>query len=402
MNVTILLESRFDRTPDGAVWTRTTFSYTAWSRYLDVFDEVRVVARVRDVAEAPSDGKRVDGDRVSCVAVPYYIGPWQYILHYQSIKRVVKKAVEQADAVVLRISSPIARIASPLMRKNGNPYAVEVAADPYDVFSPGSVDHPLRPVFRRLFTWQTQRQCREACAASYVTSHALQRRYPCPQYSVGISDVVLLDEAFVQNKKRVFESSRTTELIFVGTLEQLYKAPDILIEAVGMCVRKGLDIKLAFVGDGRQMPALQDKVAVLGLNDRIEFLGNLQAGEAVRAQLDQADLFVLPSRQEGLPRALVEAMARGLPCIGSTVGGIPELLPPEDSVPSGDAGALADKIREMITDQKRMVDASNRNLDKASEYREELLQKKRIEFYRYVEEATRQAKSIHEVSLAGS
>jgi glycosyltransferase involved in cell wall biosynthesis len=85
---------------------------------------------------------------------------------------------------------------------------------------------------------------------------------------------------------------------------------------------------------------------------------------------------------------MVEAMARGLPCIGSSVGEIPELLPSEDLVPPGDVAALANKIREVATDPERMARMSARNLEKAKEYRDELLQDQRIAFYRYVREQT--------------
>lgn len=71
----------------------------------------------------------------------------------------------------------------------------------------------------------------------------------------------------------------------------------------------------------------------LGVADRVTFVGTVPAGAAVRAHLDAADLVVVPSRTEGLPRALIEAMARGLPAVGTTVGGIPELLADVDLVP---------------------------------------------------------------------
>ena len=122
----------------------------------------------------------------------------------------------------------------------------------------------------------------------------------------------------------------------------------------------------------------------------MRFLGQLSAGEAVRALLDAADLFLLPSRTEGLPRAMIEAMARALPCIGSTVGGIPELLAPEDMVPPGDAGALARKIREVVTDPERMCLMSARNLEVAREYRDDLLRERRTAFYRHVRTQTEQ------------
>jgi glycosyltransferase involved in cell wall biosynthesis len=118
----------------------------------------------------------------------------------------------------------------------------------------------------------------------------------------------------------------------------------------------------------------------------------------VRAELDAADLFALPSRQEGLPRAMVEAMARGLPCLGSTVGGIPELLPAEDMVPPGDARALARKIREMVTAPGRMALMSARNLEKARGYREEALAGRRQAFYRHVREMTEAAVASRDLS----
>jgi glycosyltransferase involved in cell wall biosynthesis len=82
-------------------------------------------------------------------------------------------------------------------------------------------------------------------------------------------------------------------------------------------------------------------------------------------------------------------MARGLPCIGSTVGGIPELLNPEDLVPPGDVRALAAKIRDVVTDTDRMVRMSIRNLEKAQQYHEDMLRKPRIAFYQYVKEQTK-------------
>jgi glycosyltransferase involved in cell wall biosynthesis len=70
------------------------------------------------------------------------------------------------------------------------------------------------------------------------------------------------------------------------------------------------------------------------------------------------------------------------------VGGFPELLPPEDLVPPGNVPALASKIRQVVTDPQRMASMSARNLEKSKEYRDELLQKRRIAFYRYLRENT--------------
>jgi glycosyltransferase involved in cell wall biosynthesis len=364
------------------------FPHRFWTRYREVFDQVRVVTRVREV-DRPGPW-RADGPGVSFVAVPDYVGPWQYLRRARQVRRAVAGGLGPGDAVILRVSSQLAAVLEALLRPAGRPYGVEVIGDPYDVFAPGAVRHPLRGFFRWWFTRQLRRQCAGACAASYVTESALQRRYPASPgaFSCPCSSVDLPEAAFVPAPRQPRPAGGPWTLLFVGTLAQLYKAPDVLIDAVASCRAGGLDVRLAVLGDGRHRAELEARAQSRGLGPHAQFLGQLPTGEAVRARLDQADLFVLPSRQEGLPRALVEAMARGLPCIGSTAGGIPELLPAEDRVPPGDALALARKISEVLNDPERRAKMSARNLATAREYHEEALRPRRVTFYEHVRKGT--------------
>jgi L-malate glycosyltransferase len=388
MDVVVALDHRFQRTPDGKIWAQTMFAYPFWCRYLEVFDQVRVVARVRDIPVVKPDWLRADGNGVIFTAIPHYVGPYQFIRRYRAIRSAVSDVVKRQDAVILRVSSMIASLFKPKLNQSAHPYAVEVVGDPYDVFSPGAFKHPLRPYLR----WSAPRGLRNTCihafAAAYVTDRALQRRYPCPGYSVGISDVELHPEAFVATPRPAPSPQKTMKLITVGSLNHFYKAPDILLDAVSFCVKQNLSLELIFVGDGKHRQELENRAASNGIKEKVIFLGQLTSGEPVRTQLDNADIFILPSRQEGLPRAMIEAMARALPVIGSTVGGIPELLPPEDMVPTNEVNALAEKIKEIVTDPYRMVKMSARNLDKAKNYREEVLHDRRVAFYQYVRTKT--------------
>jgi glycosyltransferase involved in cell wall biosynthesis len=149
-----------------------------------------------------------------------------------------------------------------------------------------------------------------------------------------------------------------------------------------------VDLKLVILGDGRYRSQLQEQAGRLGIGERVLFRGEVATGKPVLDALDQADIFVLPSHQEGLPRAMIEAMARALPCIGSTVGGIPELLPPEDMVPPGSVSALSAKILEIGSDPVRRGRMSAQNLETAQEYRRETLQKRRRAFYLFLRERT--------------
>jgi glycosyltransferase involved in cell wall biosynthesis len=384
-------------------------AYEFWTRYLAVFDQVQPVARVLDVDTVPSAYRRADGAGVSFSAVPNYLGPWQYAARALKVRRAVRNGVQRANAVIMRVSSHLGGCLEPELSRHGHPFGLEVVNDPYDVFAPGAVRYQLRPLFRWWFTRQLRRQCRAAAGVAYVTERTLQSRYPNAAYSVGMSDVEITRETILP-ASAVFTThyssveldsgsdyvasrsapriARKFNLITVASLTQMYKAPDILIHAVARAIHSGFDITLRIAGDGKHRAELEQLAARLELGDRIQFLGQVPAGAAVRAELDRADLFVLPSRCEGLPRAMVEAMARALPCIGTNVGGIPELLHPDDLVPPGNIEALERQICEVLSSPSRMTAMSARNLNRAQDYRDDLLAARRTAFFRHLRSTT--------------
>jgi glycosyltransferase involved in cell wall biosynthesis len=392
MRVCVALEERFAGTPDGTVWTVGPMAYAFWQRYLDVFDEVRVLARVRPGEAAPAQAQRADGAGVRFVWLPYYVGPWQYLRQARQVQRVVRAAIVPGDAGILRVGSNVGNWAAARLHRLGLPYGVEVVQDPFDAYAPGACRHTLRPFFRAWLTHQLRQQCQRACAAAYVTQHALQQRYPPhpAAFTTHYSSIDLPRAAFVAAPRPPRPGMRPFTLVMVGMLHQLHKAPDVLIDAVALCVRDGLDLRLHLVGDGEYRAELEQRAARHGLEQRVCFRGQLPAGPAVHAVLDEADLFVLPSRHEGLPRALIEAMARGLPCLGSTVGGFAELLPPTDMVPPGDATALAHAIQAVAASPQRQAAMAARNLERARAYEAEQLRARRVAFYQQVAAAARQ------------
>ncbi|MFG3707777.1 glycosyltransferase [Micromonospora sp. NPDC047670] len=384
-------EARFSRTPDGAVWTSDGPAYRFWTRYLSVFDEVRVVARVRDTADPGAKAVRTDGSGVHVWPVPYYVGAREYLATRAAIGRVLRSAADRDDAVILRVPSPIGTRLAAHRDRQRLPYALEVVGDPYDVFAPGVLRHPLRPLLRRRFADRLRRECRSAVAASYVTESHLQARYPAgPDVpTAAISSIDLPVDAFVE-RPRVITHRGDAEptLISIGTMDQLYKGIDVLIEALARLNRAGAPARLIHLGTGRYRPDLERLAERLGVADRVRFEGWCPPGTAVRRQLDAADLFVMPSRTEGLPRALIEAMARALPAVGTRVGGIPELLEPADLVGPDDPEALAAAVAGMLGDPRRMTAASARNLTRARRYSRDSLAPRREAFYRAVRQAT--------------
>lgn len=392
MKVIVTLEHRFRRTPDGTVWSRTMFGYPFWTRYLEVFDEVKVVSRVLDVEELDAGWKPSSGDGVQFHAVPHYHGFGDYLRTRRKVRKSILSAYEPDSAIICRLASQLGSCFIPLLRKRRHPYGVEVVGDPWDVFSPSASTHPLRPFFRRIFAHRLRQQCQNACAAAYVTEYAIQKRYPPASnaYTTHYSSIELLPEAFADKPREPRLGTLRRRIICVGTLDQMYKAPDVLIDSVAQCVKQGLDLELVWIGDGKHRAQLEHRAENRGLklNDQMLFRGQLPAGQAVRDELDRADLFVLPSRQEGLPRALIEAMARGLPAIGSNIGGISELLPRNYLVPPNAVELLASCITKTISDTEMLAGAAKANLHRANSYRNDVLKIRYREFYRQVMEST--------------
>ena len=397
MRVMVTFGHRFLRTSNGHIYTRGTVDYSFLSRYLAVFDEVVVLSRVEDVDEIQPDKNRTDGPNVSIFPLPYYFGPMQFFKRYREVKAAVKRAVDAADAYILRVSGHEGTMLWHHLRKKGIPYGVEVVTDPWDVLAPGSVKTILRPFLRRKMTRDLVRQCRYASVAAYVTEYSLQKRYPPGCWSTHYSTIdlpadAILDESVVNRRtERIaakLDAGEPLRLCFVGGMSQLYKAPDILISSAADCIKNGVNLELVMVGDGELRPQLEEQAETLGAAEKIHFLGSLPPGQAVYEQLDQADLFVLPSRQEGLPRAVIEAMARGMPCISSTVGGVAELIGHEYLVPPGNIEALSKKIKEVVSDKEALHQMSHRNLKKSHKYCIDILNERRKEFYQKLAEIT--------------
>jgi glycosyltransferase involved in cell wall biosynthesis len=133
----------------------------------------------------------------------------------------------------------------------------------------------------------------------------------------------------------------------VGWLTDI-KGHEYLIEAVAELKQSFPSLHLVIVGSGDRHDTLLQQAELAGLRDAIHLLGHRDDIEACLAGMD---LFVLPSLNEGMGRALIEAMAAGLPVIASRVGGIPSVITHERTgllVPPGDAGALAEALRRLL------------------------------------------------------
>lgn len=143
----------------------------------------------------------------------------------------------------------------------------------------------------------------------------------------------------------------TYDVIAVGNLRDDQKGIDILLRALALI--PGRFSRAIVVGDGPARHGLEQLSLELGLTDRVEFRG---ASRQVPELLAAARLFVLSSRYEGMPNALLEAMAQGLPAVATAVGGVAEIMTDGETgviVPPEDPEALARAIAGLLADDER-------------------------------------------------
>jgi len=138
-------------------------------------------------------------------------------------------------------------------------------------------------------------------------------------------------------------------LLTIANLEAK-KGHIFLFEALSILKEKGYRFKLLAVGSGRERKKLEDEIVNKGLEKEILLTGRR---EHISELLAASDAFVLPSLWEGLPNALLEAMAAGLPVIATKVGGIPEVIRDNETgllVEPRDRSALAKAIERIMED----------------------------------------------------
>jgi glycosyltransferase involved in cell wall biosynthesis len=162
-------------------------------------------------------------------------------------------------------------------------------------------------------------------------------------------------------------------LLAVGRLDAI-KGFAVLIDACGQLRDAGVPFSCEIVGEGELRAPLEERVRRLGLDERVRLSGALPQ-EEVRARLYGASVFVMPSmvapdgNMDGIPVALMEAMAAGVPVVSTTVSGIPEIVTDGSSgrlVPPGDDRALAQAIRGLLEDPvagRRLATAARQTVE---------------------------------------
>ena len=261
----------------------------------------------------------------------------RFIRRRTSLARTLKRIEREEgkiDALISFLPEPNFLITS-LHHKCDYPVIISVRNDPEKEYHSVVRQFMMRMLYPHAdgYVFQTMQAKEYFSFSKHITEHSTVIPNPLGRSFLGVE----------QSK------ARRTEIAVVGRLEE-QKDPLCMIEAFAKLYKSFPEYRLCFYGEGRLRAKMQEEIRRLGMEERILLKGNItQVPEVGR----DAAVYVLCSRYEGMPNALMEAMAMGLPCVATDCPckGPQFLIRPGENgllVPVGDADRLADAIRYLL------------------------------------------------------
>jgi len=223
--------------------------------------------------------------------------------------------------------------------------------------------------FTKLMRWyarRTIRCCDVIICQSPVAADRLRNLFGCEEHRICVITNWLDADRYAPTQPQLAaREQRAAEpaILFLGLLEQR-KGCHLLLEAAGRLAQRGRTFRLVIGGSGPEDQPLRQQAHHLGLDDRVEFLGWVSRQDAAEV-FQSGDIFVLATYSEGLPNALLEAMACGLPVVTTPVDGIPSVVDDGENgflIPPGDVDALTEALDKLLADPElaRQMGQTNR------------------------------------------
>lgn len=353
--------------------------YFILKRYFEQFGSIKLCCRVLDNKDEKVDYLDITDWLDEVIAISSLS---KVMLGLEDKKYAI--AMQDCDLLICRCPSFVANRAAGCARKMKKPYFAESMGCAWDALwnhgIAGKIIAPYMYFKMRSTVWH-------ADYALYVTQEFLQGRYPCKNESIGASNVLIkaVEEEILQKKlkKLAQADSRSVTLMTTAAVNVRFKGQEYVIKAIPQLNKQGIRVRYVLVGGG-DPGYLKGVARACGVEEQVEFLGRKSLDE-VFTLLDEADIYVQPSLQEGLPRSVIEAMSRGCACIGAKTAGIPELLDPRFVVKRKSVSDIVDKIimySELPIEERKAV--AVRNFEESKLYQAEVLDDRRNQYYQGV------------------
>lgn len=318
------------------------------SRFSDSFSSIEVVARAFHKEVLPDGINKVCESNTQFTPLASSRGALGFLKSLKENISIITKSIKRNDLILIRFPGNLAILTVVICFFMRREYSIELVAEPKDYFSKHSSKSPFRSIFRFIHTSFTKHAVKNSKVVRYVTNEYLQNNYPTRGISFGFSDVYLPVLPVLNNLSGV---DLQFDFVNVAMMHNHSKGHLLLIDAISELAKENISVRVCLIGDGHYKKEFQEYVNKLGLSDSIIFSGAITDRSYFYEILTAAKFFVLPSFQEGMPRALLEAINSGLTVISSDVGGIPEVLSKSAMFNSGDLEGFVRILKRCIYEQ---------------------------------------------------
>ncbi|SDW42834.1 Glycosyltransferase involved in cell wall bisynthesis [Marinococcus luteus] len=378
----------------GNSYTHSSYNKKIWNRYHSIADELSVIVRkdrnLYTKAEAQKYFEIFDKDKINSIEVTDHTASLKSFIN--PIKRIqknyrIKKAVQSHDCLIARLPSEYGYTAIKYAKKYNKPYLVEVVACGWDSLWNYNIKGKILAPINFL---KQKKHVKNAQLVVYVTNNFLQKRYPTKGDNISCSNVALHSISDEVLQERISKIERTTDKMILGTtaaVDVKYKGQEYIIKALGELKKQGYtkyEYQLVGAGDQQYLEKIAKENDVL---NQVVFLGPMKHQE-VFEWLDKIDIYAQPSRQEGLPRALIEAMSRALPALGANTAGIPELI--DNNFIFSNTNKNINEICSILlkTSKNELIEQAKINFNTSKEYEEGIIERRRQEFFQKLKNQT--------------
>lgn len=350
---------------DSSLISRGGLSPLMLHEYKTRFDGLTICSRALE--SPPKNHVILASKDVKHVVFPDVLG--KDLFQFWKAYKIVKSTLQDQPFIIARLPSISGLFACWFSRKSKTKLMIEVVGCSFDSYwhygsLKGKLLAPIMYLAVRYFVSKGDN-------VSYVTQEFLQKRYPTKAKNIlAISDATIqIDDEVIAKRLKRFENFPLNhiKLGMIGNYEVSYKGYDVAFKALHSLESMNPGkYSLSLVGGGNEKD-LRQMVSKLGLDGSVNFLGVKSYPQGIFNWLDDIDIFLQPSKVEGLPRALIEALSRGCAALGSPVGGIPELLNTEFLVKPNDFMRLA-KLIDSLSVKSKLIDVSRQNFNHARRY----------------------------------
>ncbi len=367
----------------NGVYCNVTLTDEMFNRYFSVVDFLYIVVRTfnSDKTYLELNMKPLTLKNIKVIEVKNFNTIKGFIFDKREFEKSLKSILDKVDMIFARMPSNTSNSVLKIASKMKKPFLIENGGCAWDSFWNHSL---FGKIVAPLMYYREKKYVKKADYAVYVTKYFLQKRYPNKNVTTNCSNVYLsktVDSKTLDNRINKIKKMNLKKIVIgqaVNSVDVRYKGEQFILRAMKKLNELGIIVEYQIAGPGNG-DFLRKTAKKYGVFNQLKFIGALKKEEMIE-WYKSIDIYVQPSKQEGLPRAVIEAMSTGCPCLGSNIAGIPELLEKECMFNPNKNNEIVNAIKNILNINK-LIFYAKLNFNKSKEYNIDIIESRRKEIF---------------------